>query len=350
MIKLVAFDIDGVLTNGTYLVDGNGNESKIISFKDLDSFNLIKKLNIKTLFITSEKNSLTEYFNTKFKPDAFFDGAVDKLLVLKEYLRKKNYNLSEVCYVGDGKKDLNCIQEVGLSICPSNSISEVKEKAKYILKTSGGDGVLYDVYHILKEVIGELNKKKTKNNGDFYKILDEHMEIIQLIKSDNDMNNSIEKAIKVMKESLKKSGVIFSCGNGGSAADSQHFTAELVGKFAYNRKSIPAIALTTNSSIITSIGNDFSFDNVFERQLEGLGREGDVLLAVTTSGNSKNIALALEMAKKKQMKTILLTSNRCINGNADIIIKCPSNKTERIQEIHIMIIHYICAKIEEEYI
>ncbi len=129
MIKIVVFDIDGVLTDGTYTVDSNGIESKKISFKDLDSFNLLKELNVETIFITSEKNKITEYFNHKFKPDVFYDGVKDKYKVLKRYAQKHNISFSDICYIGDGKKDLKCIKNAGFSMCPLNAIDEVKKVA-----------------------------------------------------------------------------------------------------------------------------------------------------------------------------------------------------------------------------
>lgn len=350
MIKLIVFDIDGVITDGTYTIHSNGQESKTISYKDLDSFNLIKSLNVKTMFLTSEKNALTKYFNEKFKPDIFYDGIENKFEVLNKYLINNKIELNDICYIGDGKKDIKCIESCGLSICPSNAIDEVKEQSKIVLNVSGGSGVIYEVY----KIINNLNNNKVSEKIEIKElndILNEHIRIIERIRNDYNITNNIDEATKVMINSIKNGGVIFSCGNGGSAADAQHFTAELIGRFKYNRKAIPAITLTPNSSIITSISNDYSFDQVFSRQIEGLGRKGDVLLAITTSGNSNNIKSAIKEAQKKEMKVVLLTSERHIeDNNEDVIIKIPSVETARIQEFHIMIIHNLCEKIEREYV
>jgi D-sedoheptulose 7-phosphate isomerase len=164
-----------------------------------------------------------------------------------------------------------------------------------------------------------------------------------------ELENEIKQASKICINSIKNNKKIYFCGNGGSAADSQHLAAELIGKFLKNRKSLPAESLTTNTSIITAISNDFSFDNIFSRQLESLGMAGDTLFAITTSGKSKNINKAIKLAIKKKMQVILLTSIKCkIKSNKKIlVIKVKNTRTDRIQEQHITIGHIICETIEQ---
>lgn len=141
------------------------------------------------------------------------------------------------------------------------------------------------------------------------------------------------------------------CGNGGSAADSQHIAAEFVGRFHKERISLPAIALTTDTSILTAVGNDYGYDVVFKRQVEGLGREGDVLIGISTSGNSKNVIEAFMEAKAKGIKTIAFTGEKESRSSevADITLRVPSTVTARIQECHILSGHIICSFIDEEY-
>lgn len=139
-------------------------------------------------------------------------------------------------------------------------------------------------------------------------------------------------------------------GNGGSAADAQHIAAELVGRYGFDRPSIPSLALTTDTSNLTAIGNDYGYDQVFSRQLEGMGQEGDIFFGISTSGNSVNIIKAFESAKKKNIMTVALTGR---DGGemakmADIALVVPSNDTPRIQESHILIGHIICDIIEKE--
>lgn len=149
-------------------------------------------------------------------------------------------------------------------------------------------------------------------------------------------------------ETLKNGNKILICGNGGSAADAQHFAAELTGRYKSERISLPAIALTTDTSAITAIGNDYGYDEVFARQLSGVGNSGDLLIGISTSGNSTNILKALKIAKQKGIKTAGLSGKGGgeMNSLCDINVVVPSNDTARIQEMHILIIHTICAAID----
>ena len=160
----------------------------------------------------------------------------------------------------------------------------------------------------------------------------------------------IESALRIIISSLRNNGKIMFCGNGGSAADSQHLSAELVGRYLKNRKPLPSVALTTDSSIITAISNDFSFEEIFARQIESIGKKGDVLYAISTSGKSKNILTALKKAKILGIKTIGVTGadGYEMNGLCDELINVPTSRPDRAQEMHIAIGQIICEAIEEE--
>jgi len=159
----------------------------------------------------------------------------------------------------------------------------------------------------------------------------------------------IEKAIEIIIGALKKGGKLILCGNGGSAADAQHIAAELVGRFKEERKALAAIALTTDTSILTAIGNDYGYKYVFKRQVEALANKGDILLAISTSGNAPNVIEVVELANKIGLKTIALTggSGGKLAKAATLSIIVPSVKTPRIQESHIAIGHIICELVEE---
>jgi len=148
---------------------------------------------------------------------------------------------------------------------------------------------------------------------------------------------------------LKNGGKILFFGNGGSAADAQHLAAELVGRFAKERKGLPAIALTTDTSILTAIGNDYTYDYVFARQIEALGRPGDIAVGLTTSGNSPNVIAGIETAKKHGLRTVGFTGGNGgkLKNIADKTIVVPSSSTPRIQESHIALGHAICHVIDE---
>ena len=161
----------------------------------------------------------------------------------------------------------------------------------------------------------------------------------------------IEKTANILINALKNGNKILICGNGGSAADAQHFAAELIVRFETERKSLPAIALTTDSSILTSGANDYGIDTLFSRQIEGLGSKGDVLIAISTSGNSPNILKAIDSAKNKGMEIIGLTGRDAGKMKSlqihNVII--PSQTTARIQESHIMIIHIWCKLVDSAF-
>jgi len=178
-------------------------------------------------------------------------------------------------------------------------------------------------------------------------------QILESAKIKNEMVKNrielIEKAAQLLIESIKDGGKILWCGNGGSAADAQHLATELMGGMSdHDRMPIPSIALTTDSSFITAWSNDTEFDSIFSRQVQGLGEKGDVLVGISTSGNSENVINALKQAKFKKLKTIAFAGKTggSLDGIADITIKVPSNNTQRIQESHIMIGHILCSLIE----
>ncbi len=156
-------------------------------------------------------------------------------------------------------------------------------------------------------------------------------------------------ADKIIK-ALRTGNKILVCGNGGSAADAQHFVAELIGRFQKERRALPAIALHTNTSVLTAIANDYSYDYVFARQVEALGERGDVLLGISTSGESPSVIEAIKAAKKKNMVTIALTGStrNSLTMNTKFYIQAPGNNTAEIQESHIIILHTICQLVEEE--
>jgi D-sedoheptulose 7-phosphate isomerase len=162
----------------------------------------------------------------------------------------------------------------------------------------------------------------------------------------------IVEAGECMAQSLRDGGKVLSCGNGGSSGDAQHFSSELINRFERERAALPAVALTTESSTLTAIANDYSYERVFARQVEALGRAGDILLAVSTSGNSPNVCRAVEAARAADMRVIALTGRdggelARLLGEGDIELRAVSNVTARIQEVHLLFIHCLCDQIDE---
>ncbi len=173
-------------------------------------------------------------------------------------------------------------------------------------------------------------------------------ESIQLHSRLSQLVPEIGRAARMMIDALARGGKIMFAGNGGSAADAQHLAAELVNRFRKNRKPIAGLALTTDTSVITSVGNDFSFDEIFSKQVRALGREGDVLVGISTRGSSGDIIRALDEARSMGISTIALAGKGgTINEHADCTLSVPSQSTPRIQEAHILIGHILCEMIED---
>ncbi len=167
------------------------------------------------------------------------------------------------------------------------------------------------------------------------------------------LSKPIADAVEAVVDCITSGGKVLACGNGGSAADAQHFAAEFIGRFERERPGLAAIALTVDSSILTAIGNDYAFDVVYSKQVQALGAPGDLLLAITTSGNSANVLAAVEAAHAKDMTVIALTGR---NGgklqgslrDTDVMICVPHERTARIQEVHLLVLHCLCDAVDQQ--
>jgi D-sedoheptulose 7-phosphate isomerase len=181
--------------------------------------------------------------------------------------------------------------------------------------------------------------------------LAEHRGVMDAVAGDEEVLGAIEEAAKAILASLRAGGRLYLFGCGGSAADAQHIAAEFVNRMHRDRAALPAIALTTDSSVLTAIGNDDSFDHVFSRQVEAFARQGDVVMGISTSGRSPSVLLALRAGRDRGAKAILLTGSRpeSFDGTADLVLRVPSTSTPRIQEAHIAIAHIIATLVEEGY-
>lgn len=180
--------------------------------------------------------------------------------------------------------------------------------------------------------------------------IDESLRVKQLLRDDPKLIEALFDACALAVETYRRGGKVLSAGNGGSAGDAQHIAGELVSRFYYDRPALSAIALTTDTSILTAIGNDYGYEQLFARQIEGLGVAGDLFIAISTSGNSPNILAGIAAAKKRGLKVVGLTGQ---NGGkmkalCDVCLCVPSSETPRIQESHILLGHLLCAHVERE--
>jgi D-sedoheptulose 7-phosphate isomerase len=181
-------------------------------------------------------------------------------------------------------------------------------------------------------------------------IIDASVQVKQQILGDTSLQQRIEEAIKVIVAAFNNGNKVLFCGNGGSAADAQHLAAEFSGRFYKDRKALPSEALHCNTSYLTAVANDYSYDVIYARIIDGIGEKGDALVGLSTSGNSGNILKAFEVAREKGVATIGFTGTTGgkMKDLSDILLNVPSNDTPRIQESHIMIGHIICQLVEEQ--
>lgn len=181
-------------------------------------------------------------------------------------------------------------------------------------------------------------------------ILSEHVSVAEKVLNDSQLQVQIKKACDMLIQTFKNDKKVLLCGNGGSAADAQHIAAELSGRFMLNRPALFAEALHVNSSYMTAVSNDFGFDETYKRLVQGFGREGDILIALSTSGNSKNIVAAAQEALQSGMKVIAFTGLKggVLKDHASLSLQVPSESVPRIQEMHILIGHIICELVEAE--
>ena len=192
-----------------------------------------------------------------------------------------------------------------------------------------------------------------KSGGPVNRIIEQrladHLEVLQKV-MDSDLPEKLETCAKYVEKALAEGHKVLFCGNGGSAADSQHLAAEFVGRFQKERKGLPAIALTVDTSILTAVANDYGYDTVFARQVQALGEPGDVLVGISTSGNSKNVLLAIEEARAKGITCIGMTAEGGgkMAASCDICLAVPAKVTARAQEMHILMGHILCELVDHE--
>lgn len=345
MIRVIVLDIDGVLTDGTIIVDSEGHEQKKINLKDIDAVFELKRRGFLLAAITGEETGIVEYFRQRFPWDYFYKGSKNKTEVLRQIEKEAGAFQEEICYVGDGKYDAAPLSYAGLGICPADAIDIAKEAACLVLQKAGGAGCLWELLAVLEQY-----NQENSVTGYFFKRLREHTDIFKIMASDQGLMKGVMQAAEEIAAVFNHGGTVFLCGNGGSAADAQHIAAEFVSRFYMERRGLPAEALTVNTSILTAVGNDYGYGQIFVRQLEARADSGDMLIGLSTSGNSPNVLSALKYAKDIGMTTVLMTGLQRqpeLCNLAQYLLKVPSTVTPRIQEAHIFLGHVLAEYVEE---
>lgn len=344
MIELIVFDIDGVITDGSVIIDSNGTEQKQINLKDIDAIYELDRRGYKLAAITGEDTDIVRYFKTRFPWSYFYSGSKTKKETMQQIEAGTGISRERICYIGDGKYDVEPLRYAGLGLCPANAIDKAKEAADIILQNDGGRGCIWELISLLENY----NHPNCPHSY-FYQRLKEHTDIFKSLASDVRLTDTVMRLGDQIIGSLRNGGALYLCGNGGSAADAQHIATEFVSRFYRERCGLNAEALSVNTSTITAIGNDYSFERIFVRQLEAKARAGDVVVGISTSGHSVNVMEALRYAAGHEMITALLTGGSKQTGchsPADFTVCIPSVITPRIQEAHIFIGHLLAEYVE----
>lgn len=349
MVELVIFDIDGVLTDGSILVDSQGREQKRINIKDIDAIFELKRKGYRLAAVTGENTEIVNYFRNRFPWDYFYCGCKKKLETIRSLVDELSLSMDQTAYIGDGKYDLDILPHVGLSICPADAIREARLQADVVLHRAGGEGCVWELLSVL-----ETYQKPDSDPGRYFlACMADHQLIFKKMAADQALTGKIVSVGQALSERMRRGGQLFLCGNGGSAADAQHIAAEFVGRFYKERPALRAEALTTNTSILTAIGNDYGYERIFVRQLEAKANPGDVLMGISTSGSSNNVLQALRYGRNMGLLTIMLTGESYpaeLEELCDYVLNVPSKITPRIQEAHIFLGHLWAEFVEDRFV
>lgn len=342
-IQLLALDIDGVLTDGHFTLSAAGEEVKRLAFHDLDALTALKRSGMPVAFVTGEDGPMVQAIARRYGVDSVFPGAKDKVAALNELAAARGIPLAAMCYVGDSDRDAPAIRAVGLGLAPANATPAAQAAADRVLARAGGDGAVAEAIRLVQQINAEDTAALLPA---FERIVADSIAAHQRLQAE--ALPVLAQVADVFTRALRSGHKLMFCGNGGSAADAQHVAGELVGRFLRESEPWPAMALTTDTSILTAVGNDWAFEDVFARQVRALARPGDVVIGISTSGNSPNVLRALDDARRIGATTIGFTggSGGKLPAACDICFVAPAAITPRIQELHLVAWHAICEIVE----
>lgn len=348
-VRVLALDIDGVLTDGTAALSERGGEEKRFSFHDLDAVTQAQRSGLTVVLVTGEDTPAVDVVARRFGVERVIRSAKDKLSALSSLSAKLDISLDRFCYVGDSDRDAPALSKVGLGLAPANATPGAKAAAHRVLSRAGGDGAVAEAVSLLGQLHlsceraakmeEEMGGLITDSLAAHQRLLDESLPVLV------DVARTFIQAIRAGRKIL-----LF--GNGGSAAEAQHVAGELIGRFAQESSPWPALALTTDTSVITCIANDWEYAEVFARQVRGLARPGDVVVGISTSGRSPNVLRGLDAGRQSGATTIGFTGANGgeMSGHSDICFLAPATITSRIQELSLLAWHSVCELVERELV
>ena len=348
-IRVLALDIDGVVTDGTAEGDapGDGDAGKRFSFHDLDAITRAKDAGFALALVTGEDGPSVDWIAHRFGIERVKRGAKDKLAALGALASELGTSLDAFCYVGDGDRDAAALSRVGLGLAPANATRAAKAAADRVLCREGGAGAVAEGVSLLLQLQAEGTRVPALKEAMRCIVLDSLGAHQRLLRQSLP---TLARVAGTILHAIRTGHRIFLFGNGGSAADAQHVAAELVGRFARDRDPWGAIALTTDTSVLTAVSNDWEFADVFARQVRALARAGDVVVGISTSGRSPNVLRGLEAGRAVDAVTVGFTGDAGggMSECSDVCFCAPADATPRIQELHLVAWHAICELVEME--
>ena len=346
-IQVLALDIDGVVTDGTAISSNEGDMGKRFNFHDLDAVFKAKSCGLIIAMITGEDTPSVEWIARRFNVDYVKQGAKDKLEAITNTSIEMGIPLHMFCYVGDSDRDAPALRQVGLGLAPANATPLAKASAHRILSRTGGSGAVAEAVALLLQLKEEEHQASTMEKA-MHAIVTDSLEAHKRLLDDS--LSVLAKVAQTFIRAIRTGHKILFFGNGGSAADAQHVAGELVGRFSRESEPWPAIALTTDTSILTAIGNDWKYEEVFARQVRALARPGDVVVGISTIGRSPNVILGLQVGKSQGAVTVGFTGSfgGVLPNHAELCFRAPADSTPRIQELHLLAWHTICELVESE--
>jgi D-sedoheptulose 7-phosphate isomerase len=344
-ILLLALDVDGVLTDGCVTLTPSGEESKGIAFRDLDALGRARRAGLRVALVTGEEGPLVMAIAAKAGAEFVLPGAKDKCAALEALSANAAVPLSRICYIGDSDRDALAFPGVGLSLCPADASRAARRTASRVLSARGGAGAVEEAVDFLLADLDDAGARPGYEDA-LRRIAQESVRAHEKLIAES-LPALAEIAALIIK-TLRAGRRVYFCGNGGSAADAQHIAAELVGRFAREREPWPALALTTDTSVLTAVGNDWAFEEIFARQVKAHARASDLVVGISTSGRSQNVVRALEAARELGCVTLAFTGRNsgAVGKAADFAFKAPDTSTPRIQEMHLLAWHGICEVVE----
>lgn len=356
-VKAIALDFDGVLTDDTVSWGPDGEERKSVAFADIMGVSRATKTGFTFALISGEPSPLVDRYAVKMGIADVFKGIKDKAAAFREFAARRGLATHEVAFMGNDINDLGALALSGLSAAPSDAHPSVLAQVDYVAARVGGHGAVREVLDLLmsRDEVAvaapshecERHTLSGSASGFFRQELEGHERVLRRMV--DEQSELLQRLADTFVEAFRRGNKLLFCGNGGSAADSQHIAAEFINRFRFDRGPLPAVALTVDTSVLTCIGNDAAFEEVFSRQVEALAQPQDVVVGISTSGRSANVLRALEAARAKKAIAIGLTGAAGLERMTpytDICLAVPSKDTARIQEAHEFALHSVASIVE----